>query len=358
MKKILFATTAILGVAFVAQSASAQMTVRLGGYVNFAAGFFDHDSQTTASNDFDFDNEVEVHVRADGKTDSGLLYGVKIELETGGTNYNSDGRTFRTDEANMYVGGSWGRVELGDDDGASDQLAVILPLPGLAWSDQGDRFGDPAILGDWAKVLDSSDATKITYLTPTFSGFRAGISYAPEMREGDQVELTDGLQRYDDWIEAGAMYKGEFSGVGIAASATLSSADGNGTFGGQNVDSFTNWQVGLNVSYAGFAFGGGYIDYDDAIATVGNSVVGTITDRAEHGWNLGATYTNGPFAVGVGYATVEFDNFDYSTWAIEADYTVAPGLIVGLAYRPYNIDPNVGNEVDGHTVILGSRLTF
>lgn len=358
MKKILLAGTAILGVAFLAQPASAEMTVKLGGYVNIGAGFFDHDYQTTADNDFDFDNEVEVHVRADGKADNGLLYGVKIELETGGTNYNADGRTFRTDEANLYIGGSWGRLELGDDDGASDALAIATPLPGIAFTDQGDRFGDPASAGDFLKVNDSSDSTKITYYTPTFSGFRAGVSFAPETREGDQVELTDGLNTYDNWVEGGVQYKGEFSGIGIAGSVTVSSAEGNGTHAGTAVDDFTSWQVGATFSYAGFSLGGGYVDFDDSIMSLNNANGLGLDRRVDHAWNVGATYANGPFAVGVAYAAAEFATFDYDTWLIEADYTVAPGMTVGIAYRPYNIDPTGGGDLDGYTLILGTRVAF
>ena len=45
-----------------------------------------------------------------------------------------------TDEASVYVGGIWGRIELGDFDGAADTLAIYAPLVGVESID-GD-YGD------------------------------------------------------------------------------------------------------------------------------------------------------------------------------------------------------------------------
>jgi hypothetical protein len=359
MKKVLLASTALLGAVMISQPASAQIVVKLGGYINFTGGFFDHDYLAGTNNDFDFDNEVEVHVRADGKADNGLEYGVKIELETGGTVFNGDGRGIRTDEANIYVAGSWGRVELGDDDGASDVLNVSAPVAGAGFSDQGDRFGDPAVASDWLKVVDSSDASKISYFTPTFAGFRAGISYAPETAanagEGDAVRLTNPITGYSNWIEAGAQYKATFGGFGVAASATASRAESNVV----GRDDFFNWQLGANVSFAGFTVGGGWIDYDDAVVAVGPGAgLLSVAAPAKDGWNAGASYTMGPVSASIVYATVDFTGFDYSTWLFDVGYTVAPGLVVGASYRPYTIDPTVGPDLDGHTILLGTKMSF
>ncbi|MGQ9366315.1 porin [Azospirillum sp. ST 5-10] len=359
MNKILLGSTALLGALVLAQPASAEITVKLGGYINFTGGFFDHD-YLADGNDFDFDNEVEVHVRADGKADNGLLYGVKIELETAGAAQNGDGRNFRTDEANIYVAGTWGRVELGDDDGASDQLAIAAPVAGAGFSDQSDRYGVPATAGDFLKTFDSSDSSKITYFTPTFAGFRAGVSYAPEANEGDATILTDGATGgYTDWIEGGAQYKGEFSGVGVALGATIVNAQGEGSR-----DDFTQWQLGANLSYAGFTLGGGWIDYDDALTgggatSITGNTAGTLPQlTAQDGWNLGVSYANGPISASVVYASVDFEEGDYTQWLFDIGYTVAPGLIVGVSYSPYELDVDGGPELDGHAILVGTKMSF
>src|SRR5918994_3162688 len=126
MKKILLETTAIAAAALYAQTAQAQITVSLGGYTEFFGAYYDDDAPNRTSREFQL--ETEIVVRADGKADNGLLYGAKIELQnsTGGSGATGVG----TDEASVYLGGSWGRLELGDFDGAADTLAIYSPQTG------------------------------------------------------------------------------------------------------------------------------------------------------------------------------------------------------------------------------------
>lgn len=328
MKKVLLATTAAAALAAFSAPASAQMTVKLGGFVNFEAGFWD--DNVANSNDREFRNDTEVHVRADGKADNGLLYGVHVEIDSAGTSLNYD-------EANLYVAGNWGRIELGDQDGASEQLSIYAPVVGIGQVD-GDYADFVAGLGDLVlNAPDSSDATKATYFTPTFAGFRAGVSYATESNGGDSVLTVEPSAGYSDWIEAGVNYSGEFSGFSVALSGTYSQADGNGF-----TDDFNAWQAGAQVGFAGFTVGGSYVDMDDF--------------AYEKAWNVGATYATGPFGVGVSYASQDGATGvgDIELLAIGVTYTVAPGLAVAADYHNYDV---TGGE-DGDLVILSTRVTF
>ena len=136
MKKILLGTTAIAAAALYAQAAQAQITVSLGGYTEFFGAYYDDDAPNRT--DHEFQLETEIVVRADGKADNGLLYGAKVEFQnsTGGTTKNSG---VGTDEASVYLSGTWGRLELGDFDGAADTLAIYAPLVGIEQID-GDAY--------------------------------------------------------------------------------------------------------------------------------------------------------------------------------------------------------------------------
>jgi outer membrane protein OmpU len=104
MKKILLGTTAIAAAALYAQAAQAQITVSLGGYTEFFGAYYDDDASNRTSREFQL--ETEIVVRADGKADNGLLYGAKIELQ----NSASAGGGVATDEASVYLSGTWGRI--------------------------------------------------------------------------------------------------------------------------------------------------------------------------------------------------------------------------------------------------------
>jgi outer membrane protein OmpU len=331
MKKILFATTAAAALAAFSAPASAQMTVTLGGNVDFQAGFWDVDADD--STDRDFRNNTEVHVNADGKADNGLLYGVKIEID-------SSGSSLEYDEANLYVAGAWGRIELGDQDGASDQLAVFAPVVGIGQldGDYADYIGELGAATYY--VPDSSDATKATYFTPTFAGLRAGISYAPEDDGGDSVIRNEADRGdFSDFIEAGVNYSGEFSGFSVALGAGYSQAEANAA----GADDPSAWQAGAQVGFGGFAVGGGYVDMDDT--------------GLKNSWNAGVSYATGPFGVAVNYYTHDGEEgvSDLDLIAIGGTYTVAPGLVVQADY--YNFDFSDSGE-EGDLVILSTKVTF
>ena len=132
MKKILLGTTAIAAAALYAQSAQAQLTVSLGGYTEFFGAYYDDDVPGRTSREFQL--ETEIVVRADGKADNGLLYGAKVELQN-----STLAAAVGTDEASVYLSGTWGRIELGDFDGAADTLAIYAPLVGIEQID-GDAY--------------------------------------------------------------------------------------------------------------------------------------------------------------------------------------------------------------------------
>ncbi|MGQ9370247.1 porin [Azospirillum sp. ST 5-10] len=346
-----------------ASPALAETTVKLGGYVQFQAGHFAYDDRD-GENDAEFRNEVEIHVRADGKADNGLEYGVKIELETGGTVIDGDGRTIRTDEANIYLAGAWGRVELGDDDGAAEVLVVRAPTPSATITDMTDDWGLPVELDEFFGVPDSSDSTKVTYLSPDLYGFKAGVSFAPETNEGDAVYLTAPRDRYGDWVEGGVRYETAFGDVTVAATATVSAAQADGN----ELDDFVAWQTGVEIAYAGLTVGGGYVSFGDFTGsfTLSRASLDTLDGEGDDGWNLGAMYEAGDVEFAVTYAEVSFDappaagngDFDFTALTVEAGYALAPGLSIHGGYVRFRTDAGQRGTFDDDLFLVGTRLTF
>lgn len=227
------------------------------------------------------------------------------------------------------------------------------------------------------KNPDSSDATKVMYLTPRVAGFQGGFSYTPENGdEAQSVIATKNSKAYSDFLEFGLNYTGEFSGVTVAASATGTSGNGKGTTTAAPtvaLKDFTAWQVGGQVGYAGFKVGGGYVDAD-------NFNVPVSTDSGDqHAWNAGASYTTGPVAVGISYMDAEGYKAaptitggvvtgtyaeKYELYGVSGAYTVAPGLVLqsDLMYFDEDLKRNattatkVGN--DGYVWLISTRLNF
>ncbi|UEM21077.1 porin [Skermanella mucosa] len=371
MKRILLTGTALASGMLFASVAQAQITVSLGGYTEFFAGFYEDDAP--GRTDREFQLETEIVIRADGKADNGLLYGAKVELQnsTGGSS-----TSVGTDEASVYLGGTWGRLELGDFDGAADTLKIYAPVIGIeqidgdaydflgAESDTGLSLGSQIAFG--IHIPNSSDATKVMYLTPRFAGFQAGVSYAPESNSQGQnvVALEDVSLSYKDWIEGGINYTGAFGGFSVAAGATISTASGQGNPVIGTLEDFTAWNVGGQVGYAGFVLGGGYVEADDFNVPTG------AVENDQSVWHIGVSYTAGPIAVGASYMDAEGYKGDSSTYAsdyksygVGVAYTLAPGLVVqsDLMFvdedvRPATAGPTFSNE--GYVFVVGTRLDF
>ncbi|EWY40669.1 hypothetical protein N825_35165 [Skermanella stibiiresistens SB22] len=393
MRNILLATTALAAVVGFTSAANAQMKVTLGGYTEFFAAIYDNNVSAVGTQqsgtEREFQLETEILIKADGKADNGLLYGAKVELQNGIPTAGTTG--IGTDEASVYIGGSWGRLELGDFDGAADTLSIYAPLVGIESID-GDGIDFLAVNGvsfagktgtfevgrtPWGaaiKAPDSSDATKIMYLTPRVAGFQGGFSYTPENGdEAQNVIANKNTRDYTDFLEFGINYTGEFSGVSVALGATGTSANGKGTTTSVALKDFTAYQLGGQVGYAGFKFGGSYIDAD-------NYYVQTKTDSGDqHAWNVGASYTAGPATVGVIYSESEgykraMGSTPTSTYAdkyelygLSGSYTLAPGLLImsDLLYLEEDLKTNAAStaaankvSTDGYVWVISTRLNF
>jgi len=415
MKKVLLATTALLGL--VALSAPVQadpLKVTVGGSVEFQAGFADEDFDSNYRN-YDFTSTPNVVVGAEGKASNGLVYGGKVEMDNesdfvGQTNYDRKD-SIEFDKAVTYLSGKWGRVELGDENSAANRLTVTAPT----------GFGTGGFAGDYQKFLlinnvgdttnfdlnrsaegfyfrglansykptltesgleDYEDSTKVTYLTPKFAGFQLGLSYTPKV--GD--ELT-GVSRdkytgysggtpalwnqYEDLIEAAANYSYKFdNGLGLGASVgynyakavkTTTSADAREDLGSLN--------LGLSGSFKGFTLGGGYT-YD------GQSGLRKATqtyDDAAQSYNVGLQYATGPFAVGVNYLNAETegdvtdsDNNKLQVVGLGGTYELAPGLSTFAEVDFVNYESedqflsgsNTSKKYDSTVFVLGTKLDF
>jgi outer membrane protein OmpU len=386
MRKFLLASTAIAGAVLYSQSAQAQITVSLGGYTEFFGAYYDDDAANRTSREFEL--ETEIVVRADGKADNGLLYGAKVELRNSTPTLSSPG--VGTDEASVYLSGTWGRIELGDFDGAADTMAIYAPLVGLEQieGDAYDFLDNTPTTGSQAgfrlgnlpsasliKLPDSGDATKIMYVSPRFAGIQAGVSYATQNNDDAQSVVpfkTSGA--YKDFWEFATNYKGDFAGFTVAVGATASTATGQdlGIVGGPSLEDFFAWQAGAQLGYGGFKFGGGYYDGDDFNAVSGV----TATQGDTSAWHVGASYTAGPLSIGVTYADAEGYKSgpnlttrtagtyasDYKTYGGGVAYILAPGfaLQADLMYVDEELRnaANATADNEGYVAVVSTRLDF
>ena len=346
MKKLML-STAIAAFAFVVSPAMAQedsgVKLNLGGHFKGYVNYSDEDDVHAV----DILRQTEVHFGGETTLDNGLTVGAQIEA-------NADaGDAFSIDESYVYMAGSWGRVNFGDEDGAAYLLQVAAPsaddnIDGIRAFINPTNFA--AI--DYANDV-AGDSDKLTYLSPVFNGFQAGVSYAPEVNgtsralAGNSADNNAG-DALDSVMEVAARYEGIFNTVGVILGAGY-------THGSQEIDvvgndDFNEWNVGADLDIGAFGVGAIYTENNNA------------SDEDENEtWVVGADYTTGPFKLGVSYLNNEEDlgaDTETDRYAAGVVYTYGPGMTFRGSVGYVDQDVTGGTDNDATTVTLGTQINF
>jgi len=364
MKRFLLGTSALIGSVLFAGpalagpvSASDSFDLTLGGNIRYS---FVHDSQDqTLSRGRGYRfyaDEVEVWVKGSKKGDNGLLYGFEIELNGSTT----DGTA--SDESWMFVDANWGRVELGDQDSANDRIFVAgenVMAGRLAWDgDIGDIWLGSDILNINSRT---SDATKVTYFTPRFSGFQFGASLTPDSGQNGFTRDADNDGDFENVVGLAGGYQAKFSGVtlNLTGFAELGESEVAAPAAGANEHDNEIYGVGGTVEYAGFGFGAGWVDLNKG------GIVTTVTADAGEWWNAAVSYGEGPWKVSAGYYESERQinatvTHSVDIIAFDGHYNVAPGwqVAAGLYLMDVTNLNAAGDDNDGHIALLSNQFLF
>ena len=365
MKKGLLGSTALIGATALmagAAGAAEAPTWKLTGNANFQFYYVDQDFNTVSADGTDSNtytgtkfwtyysvngdpgiqdhgwyfgvDEAELQLNVSGTADNGLNYGFKIEI-----NANTDDGAV-ADEVRLQLSGSWGTLQMGDEDGAEDMMNFGgEDLMGATGGFDGD-FDDVLLrqlsyINGWEQyaapsyptiVGDTGDATKVTYYSPRFSGFQVGASITPTPNSGDEFKADGGFENH---IGLGANYDNSFGDLRIRASAVYSGA----STPSDEVSDISAWSVGGIVGWGPFSLGANYTDNGDS--AMWDDEINVYWSSESSYWNVAASFETGPLYLSAGYfsSTREFtgngagwEDSTFETISVTADYSMAPGL--------------------------------
>jgi hypothetical protein len=397
-KTLLLGTTALFAAAVVmggaAQAAEEPITAGVGGYFRSAIGFI---SQDNADGEFAngnlstaLANNVEISVSGSTTFDNGITAGFNAQLDPAGM-----------DERHVFFRGSFGQIQVGQLESARQQMTNFAPngnynfgvnTPFFIFGNPGNTAFLPfANVRTYDDGLGDEDNLKLIYFSPTFNGFRLGMSYAPDDAVGGAYggNTTDGLGALQNNASIAAEFSnnfGDFSirvsagyetykletcnvnaaGVGVVASfvTTLTPARTTQptirTTADQNCDDNPDSiQFGGTVSFGEWAIGGGYLE----TAQIGNTGAGAGRDRED--FDLGISYWSGAYGVGLMYGQAELDDAagltdQFSLFELNGTYVVGPGVDIGATVRKGEFDDATagGADNDFTSFAIGAALNF
>jgi len=347
MKKTLLASTALaaLGAVAVASPASAKFEVGVSGYMEQWFGYSDNTDAVPNSDVFDSFSDSEFFVGFKQTLDNGLEIGGEIQVE------GQQASAEQIDEQYIFINGSFGRLEIGTDNGAGYRMHYGLKSNGVG-IDEGDV--DEWIAGSNSALRTTSQTTsydddqnKITYFSPRVSGFQIGASFVPE----DDTNTSEGAAAGGKEVDAvrdtgfilGANYVTSVADMSIKASVGYADA-GGGVAGNE-----TAFSTGIQLGFGGFTASFAYGEHEDDT---------TVSDKNVFGASL--AYNAGPAGVSIAYIRGEDSDTNDEQDAIElgASYAVGPGVSARTSLYYLDRSFNGADAADGVGVVAGLALNF
>lgn len=305
MKKILFATTALVATAGVAQaeialSGSAEMGI-VGGDIYANTQFW---------------TDVDVTFTMTGEADNGLTFGAVVDLDENGA---FAGTTQGGETIHIAYGAA--KLTMGDTDGAFDAALTEVGIGGSIADDHTAHVGYNGNAG-----LDGFYDGQIATFSYAFNDFTAYLS-----AEVDDFGVGDPV-----W-GLGFKYSGDLGGLTLGVGLGYQTTD----FLGTDVSI-----VGLSLDTT---FGNGL----QAIINYSSLEAGG-TNVWDH-WALGLGYSMNALTIGANYGVYDYGGgFEDTGFGLAVDYDLGGGLEVQFGYGSSN--PAIGADFDSYS--LGLAMSF
>lgn len=357
MKKLLLTSALVAGFASSALAHSGP-TVTLGGNLDTQLGVrnqssgYDTDAAQAAlasrnkTHNFAVVNHATLNVGVAGKAGNGLKYGGDIEIaaDTSNDKYNTNNFNSAGNRTRGWAESMFGRLEAGSTEGVSHSMQVSGASVARATGGiDGDAqyWWNPFIFQDSAtvsanerlvsdnfivspnlpsnyKTNGEANAAKVNYMTPSYMGFKAGLSYIPDVEQHGSAALTHTVKKgsnnlnfgattdqtmgFKDIFSGGLHYSGKMNKLGVMASLLGETGDAKDKFAAGNTNlgkrhDLRAWQIGGSVNMSGFSLAASYGDWGKS------GVLKTLTTgkKKSHYWTVGAGYEYGAMGMSVTY---------------------------------------------------------
>ncbi len=330
-------------------------------------------NQDGTARSFDILRDTDVTFSGETTLSNGLTVGALVNADGDG------GDGFEIEDSFIFASGEWGRVSFGMEDGAAFLLQVAAPSADEN-VDGMETFVNPFNFAATTLVTSNfesevsgfgldydNDLTagidKVTYLTPMFSGFQAGVSYTPDVanfspasRGASGNSTDDVLDEFGAAWEVGLRTENKISDtVSYKAGAGYTTVGLEKTNSSTTLDRQDEWNVGLDLDIGAYGIG--------AIYTKNNG--GMVSGNQSETFVLGADYTVGSIKYGASWLNnTHEENATEDTKAnrITAGlvYEYGPGLSFRGSVSHVSVDApaSVGDDVDGTAVTIGTQILF
>uniref|UniRef100_A4WXA3 Porin domain-containing protein n=1 Tax=Cereibacter sphaeroides (strain ATCC 17025 / ATH 2.4.3) TaxID=349102 RepID=A4WXA3_CERS5 len=332
MKQILLATTALVMTAGVAAAEISFSGYAEMGVVGGGDGLLAPLPAGRDTNETQFHNDFNLKVTATSETDTGLAFGVSVEIskDEGDSNGN-----FTADNEAAFISGAFGTLTMGEIDGAMDwAMTENVGNPGSIGDDETTHAGYFGAFGD------GKYDNQIARYDYSFGDF--GVAVSAELDDDEDGASTN--------YAVGAKWNGDFGGFGMGAGIAYQSFETAGTgLGSQGAAGVAGDVELLGVSLTG-DFNNGFV------AGIAYTDISSDFQDGNH-LGLSAGFTTGAFQIGANYGVFDMDAQDkVKGYGIAAAYDLGGGLKLHGGYG--DSDFGGGLDDDNETYSVGVSMSF
>ncbi len=340
------AALAALSAVMCVEAAAQALRTRLGGLDLTATGALSAQAGTyeepgTGIDDSASEWDASLILNAEYVARGGAVFGLRAEVDTG----DREAEDLQRDEIYLYAAGGFGRVELGEQDGPADTISLHAPVIGLGQI-RGDfvRYtGEAALLSPF----DTRDALKILYLSPPISGFRFGVSYAPELESNSKDANPRRRTRQENAIEAAAAYQVNVGAWAGAVSLAYVHGEADPITEREDLES---WSVGGEIRRDKLSFGGAFVSRGDS-----NSLTEGLDEEEV---NVGVAWRDDVWGVAASASQTDSMLGENNLIGLGAYYEFGDHWVLRADYVAIEEVDEDGRSDDGHVAIAEISFRF
>lgn len=366
----LLTATVLLTFIIVPSVRAESVDLSLGEYM-LAYGVYSHQDTSPGASlrPVNLRKEAKLKLSAETEMEGGIKAGGVVEA------YVDRGDARLIDASYAYVAGGFGRVNIGEHDGAAALLQVEAPSadpyvdgmdPKINTFDIAEMGGGSNIAGALGYFQKPTGHTqKIAYVTPSLHGAQLAVSFAPSVSDADEASGIAAAQdknagEFQNALEFGARYERSlnddfgFTVGGGYSRLPVEAKDAGPTNAGS--DDRIAFNMGLTLTYGPATLGGVYMNDNNGIRRDGDTRIGVV----------GAHYElTGQTALGVSYydradgasAAGTANDIDITRLTGGITHEYAPGMTLSKSVSHIDIDSGeTGGQ--GVQVALGTMLAF
>jgi len=329
MRKLLLSSTA-LATAAVLTAGAAVADVSISAATDWQ--YNSRSSNITAQDGTFFSNDSEIKFAFTNKTDSGLDIAYTVEMFSDGD--NGEGTI---DESSISISGGFGKIVLGNQDGAADNYGLNAADAVAEESSIKFEGGTSSSISTTSDIQIGSDANKIAYHLPAMGGFTAGASFTDSGTAAAASASTD-------TTEVGMQYTIDAGGNTLTLAAATATTEATTT----DIDS---QNLAVRVVSGNLTVIASQSTYEASDEDRNNVGVGV-------SYNLGNGYVLGA------YTHKSEDDLDVgeelSLSGVEVQYTIAAGLTAAVTVEDYDYKVTAANHENTPLADKGtvSKLTI